>query len=68
MGGEDINRLDQVFDDLDPVWWALSELESLQEVLCNREPITGMCGDYMGTCDVLREVIGSNIENEDNKE
>lgn len=44
MGGG-FNWLGQVFQALDQVGGALSQLDSLQEEVYNREPFTDMCGD-----------------------
>lgn len=41
---------------------------SLQEGLIDLEPSMGICGDYMGTFDVSKKVLGSNLEDEDFEE
>lgn len=68
MGGEGIDWLDQVVPVMDPVGGASVELYSLQRRIGNCAPCIGMYGDYMGTHDVLKEVQGSDLENEDLEE
>lgn len=53
---------------MDPVREAIDELHSLQEVVDNREPFTGTCRYYVGIYDVFREVLSSDLEEEDSKE
>lgn len=36
------------------IWTGFDEPNSLQEMIGNHEPLTGICGEYMGSYDVLK--------------
>lgn len=54
-----MNWLDLVVLVIETAGGAPGELDSLQEVVGNMEPLAGICSDYMGTYDFLREFIVS---------
>lgn len=68
MGGEGMDQLDQVVPAMDPVGGASGELYPLERSVGTCGPYKGMYGDYMGTDDVLKEVPGFDLEDEDLEE
>lgn len=63
-----MNWLEQVAPAMDPIGGAQGELHPFQGGLGNCGPSTGMFTDYMGTYNVLREVLSSAVEYRDFEE
>lgn len=56
--------MDQVVLVADPVGVIFCRLESLQEIYSNRAQFMGMGEEYTGTYDVVREALGSDVQQE----
>lgn len=56
--------MDLVVPAMNPVREALGELDFSQKVVRNLEAFTGMCGDYMRTYYILKQIQGSHLKDE----